>query len=48
MELEGASLESLRVIKFPRSHAEGVDLEGGGFTRGSSRAKLWLQGTEAS
>jgi hypothetical protein len=37
MELEGPWLESLRVVKFPTSHAEGVDLEGGGFTWGSSR-----------
>jgi hypothetical protein len=37
LELEGASLENLRVLKFPRSHAEGVDLGGDGFTRGSSR-----------
>jgi hypothetical protein len=40
MELEGASLESLRVVKFPRSHAEGADLEGGGLTRGRKQIEF--------
>jgi hypothetical protein len=39
---------SLRVVKFPRSHAEGVDLKGGGFAGGSSRGNVWLQSVEAS